>query len=65
MPATTYELLPQNSEFETLFEQLSSAWLSHQELKTAGAPLSDLATSNVDLFRARIAMGCWRRRNRS
>ena len=65
MPANTHQLLPEKSEFETLFEQLAGAWLSHQELKTAGAPLSDLATSNAQLFQARIAMGCWRRWNRS
>lgn len=63
MPATTQELHPEKSEFQTIFEQLSSAWLSHQELKTTGASVPDLAISNANLFQARVDMGCWRRRN--
>lgn len=63
MPATTQEFHSDKSEFQTAFERLSSAWVSHEELKTAGAPITDLANSNANLFQARVAMGCWRRRN--
>ncbi len=52
-------------DFDARLRDLTSAWWSHQQLKTARAPLADLATSNANLFRARVAMGCWRRQTRS
>lgn len=63
MSASTHQRLPAAAEFDLLLEELTSAWWAHQQLRAAGAPLADLATSGAHLFQARVAMGCWRRRD--
>lgn len=63
MPETTHQRGAANAEFEALFAELTRAWSSHQRLKTSDAPLADVASSNADLFRARVAMGRWRLNN--
>lgn len=55
---------PNRAEFDALYRDLAQAWLSHQALKTANAPLAELADSNHRLFRKRMALGSWDQRVR-
>lgn len=51
-------------DFDQAFDQLKSAWSSHQELRDRRAPIDALADSSWQLFEARLAMGSWHTRHR-
>lgn len=43
------------TEQRTAFDQLLHAWLDHQELRDAGAPIADLYQARQKLDGARLA----------
>jgi hypothetical protein len=45
--------------FETLYQQLASAWDAHQRLRTAHSAVNSLAQSWTSLHQARLAMSDW------
>lgn len=63
MPART-RLQNEAGNFDALFRELSDAWWSHQQMKTANTSLATLADSSAGLFKARMAMASWHRVNR-
>ncbi|HZD23092.1 MAG TPA: hypothetical protein VE569_06775 [Acidimicrobiia bacterium] len=48
--------------YDRLFQQLASAWETHQRLRMAGASVADLAESSKRLYNARMAMWDWHHR---
>lgn len=62
MPASHHR--PDRAEFDVLYRDLAQTWLSHQALKVSDAPLAELADSNHELFRKRMALGSWDQRLR-
>lgn len=51
------------NEFDSLYDQLATAWDSHQNLKLSNAPVAALADSSARLFRAQMAMWDWHNNN--
>lgn len=50
--------------FDALYDNLATAWVSHEELRRAHTPLPQLAASSEELDRARTAMWSWWKMNR-
>lgn len=63
MPVTTNGNLHRaRTTLDTRYRDLANAWMSHQALRVANAPLGDLADSSGRLFRMQMAMGSWHSR---
>lgn len=54
----------QETSFAETYDRLARAWSSHEDLRFAGAPISDLYQSSIDLSEARNEMWAWWRENR-
>lgn len=49
----------QETTFAETYDRLAMAWVGHQDLRLAGAPISDLHRSALQLSEARYEMWAW------
>jgi hypothetical protein len=54
----------QAATFTTIYDRLARAWADHEDLRLAGAEISDLYQSSLHLSKARDEMWAWWRKNR-
>lgn len=64
MPHTSHNRPLSRNEFDSMYRDLADAWMSHQALKTAHAPIAQLVDSNFRIYQTRMAMGSWRHQTR-